>query len=192
MTSYSAARGNHAGYSLHAHRHRHRLHHRRFSRPSCPPTWRCWRCMLVDLHRRGLHHVPQDHRRSPPQPPPRKTACQAYFPTPSRTSSRSKPTAAKTTRRTLFDRCLRSKRCAADSRSMRATMQARVHHEHSSLIVVIMSIVSIFTAGGNAWFGISAGTLVMMFTYTYQPHDALQHASIPCSQRLNKRLRRRL
>ena len=37
----------------------------------------------------------------------------------------------------------------------------------SSLIVVIMSIVSIFTAGGNAWFGISAGTLVMMFTYTY-------------------------
>lgn len=30
-----------------------------------------------------------------------------------------------------------------------------------------MSVVSIFTAGGNAWFGISAGTLVMMFTYTY-------------------------
>ena len=30
-----------------------------------------------------------------------------------------------------------------------------------------MFIVSIFVSGGNAWFGISAGTLVMMFTYTY-------------------------
>lgn len=53
----------------------------------------------------------------------------------------------------------------ADSRSMRATIKRGIMT--SSLIVVIMSIVSIFTAGGNAWFGISAGTLVMMFTYTY-------------------------
>ena len=30
-----------------------------------------------------------------------------------------------------------------------------------------MSVVSVFIAGGNAWYGISAGTLVMMFTYTY-------------------------
>jgi ATP-binding cassette subfamily B protein len=30
-----------------------------------------------------------------------------------------------------------------------------------------MFVVSIFVVGGNAWFGISAGTLVMMFTYTY-------------------------
>ena len=35
------------------------------------------------------------------------------------------------------------------------------------IAVVIMSIVTIFIAGGNAWFGISAGTLVLMFTYTY-------------------------
>ena len=38
----------------------------------------------------------------------------------------------------------------------------------STLITVIMFVTSIFVAGGNAWFGISAGTLVMMFTYTYQ------------------------
>lgn len=53
----------------------------------------------------------------------------------------------------------------ADSISMRATIKRGIMT--SSLIVIIMSIVSIFTAGGNAWFGISAGTLVMMFTYTY-------------------------
>jgi ATP-binding cassette subfamily B protein len=37
----------------------------------------------------------------------------------------------------------------------------------SFIIVIIMLLVSIFVTGGNAWFGISAGTLVMMFTYTY-------------------------
>ena len=35
------------------------------------------------------------------------------------------------------------------------------------ITVVIMSVVAVFIAGGNAWYGISAGTLVMMFTYTY-------------------------
>ena len=37
----------------------------------------------------------------------------------------------------------------------------------STLITIIMFVTSIFVTGGNAWFGISAGTLVMMFTYTY-------------------------
>ena len=37
----------------------------------------------------------------------------------------------------------------------------------ASLAVVIMAVASIFIAGGNAWFGITPGTLVMMFTYTY-------------------------
>ena len=37
----------------------------------------------------------------------------------------------------------------------------------STLITVIMFVTSIFVVGGNAWYGISAGTLVMMFTYTY-------------------------
>ncbi|MGI6106056.1 MAG: ABC transporter ATP-binding protein [Raoultibacter sp.] len=35
------------------------------------------------------------------------------------------------------------------------------------ITIVIMSVVAIFIAGGNAWYGISPGTLVMMFTYTY-------------------------
>ena len=35
------------------------------------------------------------------------------------------------------------------------------------ITLVIMSVVAVFIAGGNAWFGITPGTLVMMFTYTY-------------------------
>ena len=37
----------------------------------------------------------------------------------------------------------------------------------AAITVVIMAVVTVFIAGGNAWFGISAGTLVVMFTYTY-------------------------
>ena len=37
----------------------------------------------------------------------------------------------------------------------------------AGIIVVVMVVLVIFVTGGNAWFGISAGTLVMMFTYTY-------------------------
>ncbi len=36
----------------------------------------------------------------------------------------------------------------------------------AAVIVVIMSALTIFVAGGSAWFGISAGVLVMMYTYT--------------------------
>ncbi|WP_028263359.1 ABC transporter ATP-binding protein [Atopobium fossor] len=55
---------------------------------------------------------------------------------------------------------------SAANRSMRAMMQRGF--TTSGLITLIMLITSIFVAGGNAWFGISAGTLVMIFTYTYQ------------------------
>lgn len=37
----------------------------------------------------------------------------------------------------------------------------------ASITVVIMAVVTIFIAGGNAWYGITPGTLVVMFTYTY-------------------------
>ncbi len=37
----------------------------------------------------------------------------------------------------------------------------------ASITLFIMSMVSIFIAGGNAWFSITPGTLVVMFTYTY-------------------------
>lgn len=53
----------------------------------------------------------------------------------------------------------------AENVNMRATM--RRGFTTSALITAIMFVVSIFVVGGNAWFGISAGTLVMMFTYTY-------------------------
>lgn len=66
--------------------------------------------------------------------------------------------------RELFDSADRDA-MHADSISMRATIKRGIMT--SSIIVVIMSLVSMFTAGGNAWFAISAGTLVMMFTYTY-------------------------
>ena len=53
---------------------------------------------------------------------------------------------------------------ATDSRRMRRTVKTGA--VTSSLIVMMMGLVAVFIAGGNAWFGISAGTLVMMFTYT--------------------------
>lgn len=37
----------------------------------------------------------------------------------------------------------------------------------AAITVVIMSVVTVFISGGNSWFGITPGTLVMMFTYTY-------------------------
>ena len=54
----------------------------------------------------------------------------------------------------------------ADLAAMRATMQRGF--TTSGIITVIMLVVSVFVAGGNAWFGISSGMLVMMFSYTYQ------------------------
>ncbi len=54
---------------------------------------------------------------------------------------------------------------AADSRRMRRTVKTGA--VTSSLIVAMMGLVAVFIAGGNAWLGISAGTLVMMFIYTY-------------------------
>ena len=52
----------------------------------------------------------------------------------------------------------------ADSRRMRRTIKTGA--VTSSLIVAMMALAAVFIAGGNAWFGISAGTLVMIFTYT--------------------------
>ena len=55
---------------------------------------------------------------------------------------------------------------AAEKRSMNAMMARGAMT--STLITVIMLVTSIFVTGGNAWYGISAGTLVMMFSYPYQ------------------------
>ena len=54
---------------------------------------------------------------------------------------------------------------ARDSKRMMASLARGII---TALIAVsIMAIVTVFIAGGNAWFGITPGTLVMMFTYTY-------------------------
>ncbi|MEG0072089.1 MAG: ABC transporter ATP-binding protein [Raoultibacter sp.] len=72
--------------------------------------------------------------------------------------------ARETYERGLFDDANREV-VHADSRRMRASILRGA--ATASLTVVIMIVVVIFVTGGNAWFGISAGTLVMMFTYTY-------------------------
>lgn len=53
---------------------------------------------------------------------------------------------------------------AADSKRMRSsTFRGAIT---SFIIVCIMACMVIFITGGSAWFGITAGTLVMAFTYT--------------------------
>ncbi|MBR3313817.1 MAG: ABC transporter ATP-binding protein [Atopobiaceae bacterium] len=66
--------------------------------------------------------------------------------------------------RELFDEADREA-MAAERVSMNAMMRRGAMT--STLITFIMFVTSIFVCGGNAWYGISAGTLVMMFTYTY-------------------------
>lgn len=63
-----------------------------------------------------------------------------------------------------FTKVNKEVRCA-DSKRMHATLfSASVA---AGIIVIIMVVQTIFVAGGNAWYGISAGTLVMIFTYTH-------------------------
>ncbi len=65
--------------------------------------------------------------------------------------------------RMLFDKANREV-VARDSKRMMSSLTRGIIT--AALTVVIMSVVTVFISGGNAWFGISAGTLVMMFTYT--------------------------
>lgn len=51
-----------------------------------------------------------------------------------------------------------------DSKRMRGSLFSGA--VASSMIVAIMAILTFFLVGGNAWFGITPGTLVMMFSYT--------------------------
>ena len=51
----------------------------------------------------------------------------------------------------------------------------------AAITVVIMSVVAVFIAGGNAWFGITPGTLVMMFTYTYTVTNQSTSSTMACS-----------
>ena len=66
--------------------------------------------------------------------------------------------------RSLFDAANKDV-VARDSRRMWASLTRGIIT--ACITVVIMSVVTVFIAGGNAWYGITPGTLVMMFTYTY-------------------------
>ncbi len=66
--------------------------------------------------------------------------------------------------RSLFDVANRDV-VRQDSTRMRASFARGVIT--AAITIVIMSVVTVFISGGNSWFGITPGTLVMMFTYTY-------------------------
>ncbi len=66
--------------------------------------------------------------------------------------------------RGLFDQANREV-VARDSKRMWASLARGI--VTACITVVIMSVVAVFIAGGNAWYGITPGTLVVMFTYTY-------------------------
>ena len=66
--------------------------------------------------------------------------------------------------RSLFDEANRNV-VARDSKRMWASLVRGI--VTACIALAIMCMVTIFIAGGNAWFGITPGVLVMMFTYTY-------------------------
>lgn len=66
--------------------------------------------------------------------------------------------------RKLFDKANKDV-LARDSKRMGASMLRGA--TTAAIAVVIMSVVTVFITGGNAWFGISPGCLILMFTYTY-------------------------
>ena len=66
--------------------------------------------------------------------------------------------------RGLFDDANREV-VARDSRRMWASLTRGIIT--AAITVVIMGVTAVFISGGNAWFGITPGTLVVMFTYTY-------------------------
>lgn len=66
--------------------------------------------------------------------------------------------------RKLFDQANREV-VARDSKRMWASLTRGIIT--ACITLVIMSVVTVFIAGGNAWFGITPGTVIIMFTYTY-------------------------
>ncbi len=66
--------------------------------------------------------------------------------------------------RGLFDKANKEV-VARDSKRMWSSLARGI--VTAVIAVIIMTVVSVFITGGNAWFGITPGTLVIMFTYTY-------------------------
>ena len=84
--------------------------------------------------------------------------------------------------RGLFDTANREV-VARDSKRMMASLVRGI--VTACIALVIMSVVAVFIAGGNAWFGITPGTLVMMFTYTYSVTNQFNFINAGL-QRLNR------
>lgn len=51
----------------------------------------------------------------------------------------------------------------------------------AAITVVIMSVVTVFISGGNAWFGITPGTVILMFTYTNTVTNQFNFINTACS-----------
>lgn len=66
--------------------------------------------------------------------------------------------------RALFDQANKEV-VASGSKRMYASMTRGIIT--ACIALVIMTVATVFVTGGNAWFGITPGTLVIMFTYTY-------------------------
>ena len=66
--------------------------------------------------------------------------------------------------RALFDDASKNV-VEAESKRMRSSIERGA--ATASITVIIMCVLIFFVTGGSTWFGIKAGTLVMMFTYTY-------------------------
>lgn len=66
--------------------------------------------------------------------------------------------------RGLFDEANREV-VARDSKRMWASLTRGI--VTACITIAIMAVVAVFIAGGNAWYGITPGTLVVMFAYTY-------------------------
>lgn len=66
--------------------------------------------------------------------------------------------------RQLFDRANKEV-VARDTKRMTSSLTRGIIT--AIIAAVIMTVAAIFIAGGNAWFGITPGTLVLMFTYTH-------------------------
>ena len=84
--------------------------------------------------------------------------------------------------RELFDTANRNV-VARDSKRMMASLVRGI--VTACIALAIMSMVTVFIAGGNAWFGITPGVLVMMFTYTFNVTNQFNFIN-SALQRLNR------
>ena len=84
--------------------------------------------------------------------------------------------------RGLFDAANRNV-VARDSKRMMASLVRGI--VTACIALAIMCMVTVFISGGNAWFGITPGVLVMMFTYTFNVTNQFNFIN-SALQRLNR------